>query len=30
MNMQAESLVKESKKINTIALHKFINKYTFL
>ena len=29
MNMQAESLVKESRKINTIALHTFVNKYTF-
>ena len=29
MNMQAESVVKESRKINTIALHTFVNKYTF-
>lgn len=30
MNMQAEYLVKESRKINNTALHKFINNYTFL
>ena len=30
MNMQAESLVKESRKINTIALHMLVNKYNYL